>query len=173
MAVCNALSSRVRSRGVLRPGVSRNGPLQVIHRLPMPNVGDELHHSGWNTCSSCFGDTTKKRNRLILPSLISSRIYVVDVGTDPRAPRLFKVPWRWCHVLAHLLSVCGRTVGQLPPVRGHTSPLHPCAAGTRLACTGEVTEPGNSHRLSTRRMSSGSVTWATPTPPTAWAAVKS
>uniref|UniRef100_A0A8B9UBI7 Methanethiol oxidase n=2 Tax=Anas TaxID=8835 RepID=A0A8B9UBI7_9AVES len=64
---------------------------QVIHRLPMPNLGDELHHSGWNTCSSCFGDTTKKRNRLILPSLISSRIYVVDVGTDPRAPRLFKV----------------------------------------------------------------------------------
>ncbi|KAM9515001.1 methanethiol oxidase isoform 1-T1 [Guaruba guarouba] len=57
----------------------------------MPNVGDELHHSGWNTCSSCFGDATKKRNRLILPSFISSRIYVVDVGTDPRAPRLFKV----------------------------------------------------------------------------------
>ncbi|XP_062489847.1 methanethiol oxidase-like isoform X1 [Pezoporus occidentalis] len=64
---------------------------QVIHRLPMPNVGDELHHSGWNTCSSCFGDATKKRNRLILPSFISSRIYVVDVGTDPRAPSLFKV----------------------------------------------------------------------------------
>uniref|UniRef100_A0A663N2F9 Methanethiol oxidase n=1 Tax=Athene cunicularia TaxID=194338 RepID=A0A663N2F9_ATHCN len=63
---------------------------QVIHRLPMPNVGDELHHSGWNACSSCFGDATKKRNRLILPSFISSRIYVVDVGTDPRAPRLFK-----------------------------------------------------------------------------------
>ncbi|KAM6365383.1 methanethiol oxidase isoform 1-T1 [Pluvialis apricaria] len=57
----------------------------------MPNLGDELHHSGWNACSSCFGDATKKRNRLILPSLISSRIYVVDVGTDLRAPRLFKV----------------------------------------------------------------------------------
>ncbi|KAM7080542.1 methanethiol oxidase-like [Ciconia maguari] len=57
----------------------------------MPNLGDELHHSGWNTCSSCFGDATKKRNRLILPSFISSRIYVVDVGTDLRAPRLFKV----------------------------------------------------------------------------------
>lgn len=64
----------------------------MIHRLAMPNLGDELHHSGWNTCSSCFGDATKKRNRLILPSLISSRIYVVDVGTDLRAPRLFKVP---------------------------------------------------------------------------------
>lgn len=65
--------------------------LQVIHRLPMPNLKDELHHSGWNACSSCFGDTTKSRNRLILPCLISSRIYVVDVGTDPRAPRIHKV----------------------------------------------------------------------------------
>ncbi|NWI55516.1 SBP1 oxidase, partial [Calyptomena viridis] len=64
---------------------------QVIHRLPMPHVGDELHHSGWNSCSSCFGDPTKSRNLLILPSLLSSRIYVVDVGTDPRAPRLHKV----------------------------------------------------------------------------------
>ncbi|NXK43284.1 SBP1A oxidase, partial [Piprites chloris] len=64
---------------------------QVIHRLPMPNLQDELHHSGWNACSSCFGDASKSRNLLILPSLISSRIYVVDVGTDPRAPRLHKV----------------------------------------------------------------------------------
>ncbi|NXO46500.1 SBP1 oxidase, partial [Locustella ochotensis] len=57
---------------------------QVIHRLPMPNVGDELHHSGWNICSSCHGDPSKSRDFLILPSLISSRIYVVDVRTDPR-----------------------------------------------------------------------------------------
>uniref|UniRef100_A0A452GKE4 Methanethiol oxidase n=1 Tax=Gopherus agassizii TaxID=38772 RepID=A0A452GKE4_9SAUR len=64
---------------------------QVIHRLPMPNLRDELHHSGWNTCSSSFGDVTKKRNRLLLPSLISSRIYVVDVGTDMRAPRIHKM----------------------------------------------------------------------------------
>ncbi|XP_077384359.1 methanethiol oxidase [Festucalex cinctus] len=63
---------------------------QVIHRLPMPNVDDELHHSGWNACSSCFGDASKKRDRLILPALISSRIYVVDVGTEPRKPRLHK-----------------------------------------------------------------------------------
>uniref|UniRef100_A0A8C3ART5 Methanethiol oxidase n=1 Tax=Cyclopterus lumpus TaxID=8103 RepID=A0A8C3ART5_CYCLU len=64
---------------------------QVIHRLPMPNLRDELHHSGWNACSSCFGDASKTRNRLILPSLISSRVYVVDVGTDPRAPQIHKV----------------------------------------------------------------------------------
>lgn len=59
----------------------------------MPNLADELHHSGWNACSSCFDDASKKRNRLILPSLISSRIYVVDVETDPRAPRIHKVCW--------------------------------------------------------------------------------
>ncbi|XP_029436590.1 methanethiol oxidase isoform X1 [Rhinatrema bivittatum] len=63
---------------------------QVIHRLPMSNTFDELHHSGWNNCSSCHGDPTKKRDRLILPCLISSRVYVIDVGTDPRAPRIHK-----------------------------------------------------------------------------------
>jgi selenium-binding protein 1 len=28
---------------------------QVVHRLKMPKVGDELHHFGWNICSSCHG----------------------------------------------------------------------------------------------------------------------
>uniref|UniRef100_A0A8C0UVM7 Methanethiol oxidase n=1 Tax=Cyanistes caeruleus TaxID=156563 RepID=A0A8C0UVM7_CYACU len=65
---------------------------QVIHRLPMPNVGDELHHSGWNACSSCHGDPGKSRDFLILPALVSSRIYVVDVASQPRAPRIHKVP---------------------------------------------------------------------------------
>lgn len=64
---------------------------QVIHRLPMPYLKDELHHSGWNTCSSCFGDSTKSRNMLVLPCLISSRVYVVDVASEPRAPKLHKV----------------------------------------------------------------------------------
>ncbi|HMO35634.1 MAG TPA: selenium-binding protein SBP56-related protein, partial [Gemmatales bacterium] len=26
---------------------------QIIHRLPMPNIGDELHHFGWSACGSC------------------------------------------------------------------------------------------------------------------------
>ncbi|XP_040189351.1 methanethiol oxidase-like [Rana temporaria] len=64
---------------------------QVIHRLPMPNLNDELHHCGWNTCSSCFGDVTKARDKLVFSGLISSRIYVADVGTEPRAPTLYKV----------------------------------------------------------------------------------
>ncbi|PSN38124.1 Selenium-binding protein 1-A [Blattella germanica] len=63
----------------------------VIHRLKMPNIGDELHHSGWNVCSSCHGDSSKKRDKLVLPAINSDRVYFVDVGTDPLAPRIHKV----------------------------------------------------------------------------------
>src|SRR5215467_12430092 len=34
---------------------------QVVHRAPMPNAGDELHHFGWNACSSCHDDESKAR----------------------------------------------------------------------------------------------------------------
>ena len=62
----------------------------VTHRLSMPNRGDELHHFGWNTCSSCHGDPTKTRRYLIVPGLASGRIHVVDT-LDHAAPRLHKV----------------------------------------------------------------------------------
>ena len=28
---------------------------QVVQRVMMPTPGDELHHFGWNACSSCHG----------------------------------------------------------------------------------------------------------------------
>ncbi|MRA75842.1 selenium-binding protein, partial [Bacillus thuringiensis] len=34
---------------------------QVIHRLEMPHSGDELHHTGWNACSSCYDDASCSR----------------------------------------------------------------------------------------------------------------
>src|SRR5437879_1023105 len=42
---------------------------QIVHRAAMPGVGDELHHFGWNACSSCHGDATKKRQYLVVPGL--------------------------------------------------------------------------------------------------------
>lgn len=63
---------------------------QVIHRLPMPYIGDELHHFGWNACSSCHGDASKSRQFLVVPAIRSSRIYIVNVA-DPKAPKLHKV----------------------------------------------------------------------------------
>jgi methanethiol oxidase len=61
---------------------------RVLHRLRMPNVGDELHHFGWNACASCHG--TRARRYLIIPGLVSGRIHVVDTA-DPAEPRLHKV----------------------------------------------------------------------------------
>src|SRR3954454_9380541 len=62
---------------------------RIVHETPMPNVGDELHHFGWNRCSSaCHGPD---RSHLIVPGCRSSRIHVLDVAHDPRAPRIEKV----------------------------------------------------------------------------------
>ena len=44
---------------------------QIVHETPMPYVGDELHHFGWNRCSSaCHGPD---RSHLIIPGFRSSR----------------------------------------------------------------------------------------------------
>ena len=43
----------------------------VISRLEMPGIGDELHHMGWNACSSCHHDPTKERRYLIVPGVRS------------------------------------------------------------------------------------------------------
>jgi selenium-binding protein 1 len=56
----------------------------------MPHAGDELHHFGWNACSSCHADPDKSRRYLIVPGLRSSRIHVLDAA-DPRALKMHKV----------------------------------------------------------------------------------
>src|ERR1700754_3733766 len=62
---------------------------KIVHETPMPSVGDELHHFGWNRCSSaCQGPD---RSHLIVPGFRSSRIHVLNVADDPRRPRLEKV----------------------------------------------------------------------------------
>lgn len=62
----------------------------VISRLSMPNVGDELHHFGWNACSSCHGEEGKHRRFIVLPGIGSGRIHFVDTE-DERSPKLHKV----------------------------------------------------------------------------------
>ncbi|GAB6027561.1 Methanethiol oxidase, variant 2 [Chamberlinius hualienensis] len=64
---------------------------QVLHRLYMPYVGDELHHMGWNACSSCYGDPRRKRDRLVLPCLFTDRVYVIDIGSNPREPMISRI----------------------------------------------------------------------------------
>src|SRR4051794_39517943 len=65
------------------------GDGRIVHETPMPNPGDELHHFGWNRCSSaCHGPD---RSHLVVPGFRSSRIHVLDVAGDPRRPRVEKV----------------------------------------------------------------------------------
>ena len=73
--------------------VDPNSPTysKVIHRLEMPGIGDELHHMGWNACSSCHGDSGMSRKYLLVPGVRSNNIHVIDTATDPFAPTIHKV----------------------------------------------------------------------------------
>lgn len=62
---------------------------KVVNRLPMTHKGDELHHFGWNACSSCFNDASKSRRFAVVPGLVSSRIYIIDLA-DRNNPKLHK-----------------------------------------------------------------------------------
>ena len=64
---------------------------QVISRLEVPGIGDELHHMGWNACSSCQDVPGKERRYLIVPGVRSSNLHIVDCLDDPRNPKLHMV----------------------------------------------------------------------------------
>jgi methanethiol oxidase len=61
----------------------------------LPNTGDELHHFGWNACSSALcpsgSHTHGDRRYLVVPGIRSSRIYILDTLDNPRQPRVVKV----------------------------------------------------------------------------------
>ena len=67
----------------------------IVGRLDLPNVGDEVHHFGWNACSSALCPWAPhphvERRYLLVPGLRSSRIHVVDVKEDRHQPKLTKV----------------------------------------------------------------------------------
>src|SRR5579864_2830597 len=68
---------------------------QIVGRVDMPNVGDELHHFGWNACSSALcpyaAHPHMERRYLVVPGLRSSRIHIIDTKPDPRQPKIVKV----------------------------------------------------------------------------------
>lgn len=74
----------------------------VVGWSELPTAGNELHHFGWNACSSALchdghggheGHQGKhrqslERRYLLLPGIRSSTIYVLDTKPDPRRPQL-------------------------------------------------------------------------------------
>ncbi|GAA2351110.1 selenium-binding protein SBP56-related protein [Saccharopolyspora halophila] len=100
---------------------------RVVGWAELPTKGDELHHFGWNACSSAFahaGHHTDglQRRYLLLPGLRSSKVHIYDTQPDPRQPRLV------------------RTIGaaELAEKAGYSRPhtLHCGPDGVYLSCLG-------------------------------------
>ncbi|KAK9357611.1 selenium-binding protein [Lipomyces starkeyi] len=90
-------------------------------------LGDELHHFGWNACSSAYKHEGHnmhglQRRYLLVPGIRSSNIYVFDIGPDPRNPKLVK-------------TIDGKTLSKKASYsRPHT--IHCGPDGVFLTCLG-------------------------------------
>ncbi len=95
VAMLNQREDRPDAMGVLDVDPASATYGQMVSKLDMPNAGDELHHFGWNACSSCLCPYSPhphmERRFLVVPGLKSSRIHVLDTKPDPRNPRMVKV----------------------------------------------------------------------------------
>ena len=84
-------TSRPDALGVLdlEPGSDTYG--QIVSTVAVAVPGDELHHFGWNACSSHLcpyaPNAHVERRYLVVPGR-SSRIHIVDTKPDPRTPTL-------------------------------------------------------------------------------------
>jgi selenium-binding protein 1 len=81
--------------GVVDVDPSSSTYSELIYQLDMPNGDNELHHLGWNACSSHLcpyaAHAHVERRYLVLPGLKSTRIHLVDTKPDPRRPQIAKV----------------------------------------------------------------------------------
>jgi methanethiol oxidase len=76
------------------PASARYG--QIAGWADLPSSGNELHHFGWNACSSAFAHARHhtdglRRRYLLLPGLRSSDIHVYDTHPDPAQPTLVRM----------------------------------------------------------------------------------
>jgi methanethiol oxidase len=89
------LKGRPDAMGVVDVDPQSNSYGEIVGQVDMPNAGDELHHFGWNACSSCLCPYSPhphmERRYLVVPGLRSSRIHIIDTRPDPRQPQIVKV----------------------------------------------------------------------------------
>jgi selenium-binding protein 1 len=86
---------RTDALGVVDTDPASSGFGRLVGQVDFPQGGNELHHFGWNACSSHLcpyaPNAHVERRYLVVPGTHSSRIHVVDTKPDPRQPRLVKV----------------------------------------------------------------------------------
>lgn len=105
----------------------------VVGWEDMPTRGDELHHFGWNACSSALMHEGHDmdglaRRYLLLPGLRSSNVHIADTHPDPRSPRIVKTI----------------TAEELAEKAGYSRPhtLHCGPDGVYLSCLGTAEGDG-------------------------------
>ena len=68
---------------------------RLVGLTEFPQGDNELHHFGWNACSSHLcpyaANAHVERRYLVVPGTHSSRIHILDTKADPRQPVLAKV----------------------------------------------------------------------------------
>ncbi len=68
---------------------------QLVGQVDLPDADNELHHFGWNACSSHLCPWAPhahvERRYLVVPGLRSSRLHIIDTKGNPRNPKLIKV----------------------------------------------------------------------------------
>ncbi len=96
VALINPLEDgRPDALGVVDLDPASPGYGRIVGRADMPQAGDELHHFGWNACSSCLCPYAPhphmERRYLVVPGIHSSRIHILDTKADPLRPQIVKV----------------------------------------------------------------------------------
>ena len=68
---------------------------KTVGRLDLPNIGDELHHFGWNACSAALCPYAPhphvERRYLVVPGIRSSRIHIIDTKPNPQKLEIAKI----------------------------------------------------------------------------------
>jgi methanethiol oxidase len=81
--------------GVVDVNPESPGYGKLVGRTELPFAGDEVHHFGWNACSSHLCPWAPhahvERRYLVVPGIHSSRIHILDTHPDPRNPKVVKV----------------------------------------------------------------------------------
>jgi selenium-binding protein 1 len=81
--------------GVVDTNPASSGYGRLVGKVDFPHADNELHHFGWNACSSHLCPYAPhahvERRYLVVPGIHSSRIHILDTKPDPRNPRIVKV----------------------------------------------------------------------------------
>jgi methanethiol oxidase len=94
VATLNVGTGRPDGMAVVDLDPSSSDYSKVVSTLDFPYQDDETHHFGWNACSSALCPFAPhphlERRYLIVPTVRTSRIYVIDTKPDPYHPQLVK-----------------------------------------------------------------------------------